>query len=204
MRQMRLFVAINLPEPVKQVLGSFVGELRRLTSDARWVEQGNLHLTLKFLGNVPEEQVPAIIAALERSAAGVPPFRLDLGGVGVFPSMERPRVFWVGVSGETAALSRLHRQVQEEMKQLGFEPENRRFTPHLTLARLRSPLGFAAVLERADMLARQQGRFGSVKVASMELMLSELSPGGARYSVLAGFSLPGGVCALKNGLLKKL
>ncbi|MCL6582094.1 MAG: RNA 2',3'-cyclic phosphodiesterase [bacterium] len=154
MRQMRLFIAINFPDKVKQVLGSLIKELRELPSDTKWVEEENLHLTVQFLGNVLEGQVPDVVAALKRSAAGVSPFRLDLGGVGVFPSIERPRVFWAGVSGETAVLSRLHRQVRREMEQIGFEPEKRRFSPHLTLARLRSHLGFPAVMERAEDLSR--------------------------------------------------
>ena len=190
-RQMRLFVAINFPDQIKQVLSSLVKELRRLPADARWVKERNFHLTVQFLGNVPEGQVPDIVASLDRSAAGVPPFRLDLGGVGVFPSIERPRVFWSGVMGETAALSRLYRRVWEEMAELGFVPEKRRFSPHLTLARLRSPKGFADVMERAEGLARQHGKFGSTAINSVELMLSELSPGGPKYTILARIPLSG-------------
>jgi len=191
MRQMRLFVAINFPDQVKQVLGSLIKELRRFPAGARWVEERNLHLTVQFLGNAPEGQVPDIVASLERSAAGVPPFKLELGGVGVFPSIERPRVFWAGVTGETAVLSRLHHRVREEEAGLGFVPEKRRFSPHLTLARLRSPQGFAEVMERAEGLARQHGKFGSTAINSVELMLSELGPGGAKYSILARIPLSG-------------
>lgn len=186
MRQLRLFIAVNLPEGVKSALGSVIGELRKLPSDAKWVESKNLHLTVQFLGNVAEDRVPDVVAALKRSADGIVPFRLDFAGVGAFPSKYRPRVLWVGVSGETGALSHLHSRVQQEMGGLGFKPEKRRFSPHLTLARVRSPMGFPAVMEKAEELARVNGIFGTAKISSVELMLSELSPKGPRYFVMAG------------------
>lgn len=191
MRQMRLFIAVNFPETTKKSLGSVINELRRLPADAKWVEEENLHLTLQFLGNVPEEQVPSIVSALQRASAGVGPFQLSLGGTGVFPSAERPRVLWVGAGGATTSLARLQRQVQDELAALGFEPEKRRFSPHLTLARLRSPQGFGALLERARQLCGRPGQFGPAKIDSVDLMLSELGSRGAKYFILAGISLTG-------------
>lgn len=190
LRQLRLFVAINFPNEIKQTLGSLIDDLRTLPSDVKWVEMENLHLTVQFLGNVGEDLVPSTVEALNRSVAGVSPFSLTLGGLGVFPSKARPRVFWVGVSGETAVLLQLNRQVQRELGQLGFEPGNNRFSPHLTLARIRSPQGFAAVMDRAEKIT--EGReFGSAKISSTELMLSELGPKGPKYSVIARILLPG-------------
>ncbi len=191
MRQVRLFIAINFSDEVKRSLGSFMSELRILPSDAKWVEVENLHLTLLFLGNVPGDQVSSITRALNRSVKGASNFCLDLGGVGVFPGPARPRVFWVGISGDTAALLRLYRQVQKEMGRLGFESGKSRFSPHLTLARFRSPTGFSAVMERAEKVAGEHKIFSSVKVNSVELMLSELGPKGPKYSVLAGVPLAG-------------
>ncbi len=191
LRQLRLFIAVNLPEKVKRTLNSIIKELRKLPSDAKWVESENLHLTVQFLGNVAGDRVPVVTDALSRAAAGTTPFRLEFSGVGMFPSKHRPRVLWVGVSGETGVLSRLHRRVQQEMGHIGFEPEKRRFSPHLTLARIRSPAGFPAVMERAEKLAQVQGGFGTAKISSVELMLSELNSNDPRYSVLARISLPG-------------
>ncbi|BAF59085.1 2'-5' RNA ligase [Pelotomaculum thermopropionicum SI] len=191
MRQMRLFIAVNFPEQIKKALGAIIGELRQLPSDAKWVEEHNLHLTLQFLGNVPAEQVDSIAAALGRSAAGVAPFRLNLNGVGVFPSRARPRVLWAGVSGETAVLSRLQHRVQTELGQLGFPAEKRQFSPHLTLARFRSPAGFSAVMERAEEIVRGLDKFGSAVIDSVELMLSELGARGPSYFVLARTPLSG-------------
>lgn len=189
LQSMRLFVAVNFPDEIKQALGAFIKGIRQHPVDVKWVEVENLHLTVQFLGNVPEDQVSAIVDALNRSRTGVNPFYLSLSGVGVFPSIEQPRVLWVGVSGETDFLSRLHRQVQKELEQLGFESEKRRFSPHLTLARVRSPQGFSAVMERAEQLAGKQGKFGTAKIVSLDLMQSELEPKGPKYSFLTRIPL---------------
>ncbi|NLI12816.1 RNA 2',3'-cyclic phosphodiesterase [Pelotomaculum propionicicum] len=188
---MRLFVAINFPNEIKNSLNSFIKDLKVLPSDAKWVNSENLHLTVQFLGDVPEDKAVSTVEALKRSVKGVSPFYLTLGGVGVFPSKDRPRVFWAGVHGETTALLELHRRVQKELGRLGFTPDQKRFSPHLTLARLRSPQGFVAVFDRAEKLARGK-EFGRAKVMSVDLMLSELSPRGPRYTVMAGIKLRNG------------
>ncbi|MDD4169555.1 MAG: RNA 2',3'-cyclic phosphodiesterase [Desulfotomaculaceae bacterium] len=189
MRQIRLFVAINFSDQVKAKLGFLIKELRQLPSSMKWVDEPNFHLTIWFLGNVPETQVNTILTTLSSCVASIIPFKLDLDGIGVFQSIERPRVFWMGISGETGALVRLHRQVQEGLGQLGFKPERRRFSPHLTLARVRSPLGFPAVFERAKELVGKQGEFGTINVASIELMQSKLSSRGSKYSILSSIPL---------------
>ncbi len=182
---------MNLPGKVKRSLGELIQVLRRFPSDARWVEEANLHLTLQFLGNVSEEQVPAIVDGLNHAAEAVKPFKLELGGVGVFPTVERPRVLWVGVSGETLALEDLQRRVQREMGLLGFLAEQRKFSPHLTLARIRSPLGFRMLLKGAEEFTGRSKKFGDLQIISIELMLSELSPKGSKYYVLARIPLSG-------------
>lgn len=191
MRQMRLFVAVNFPDKIKKTLGSVINELRRLPSGAKWVDEENLHLTVQFLGNVPEEQAPAVTDALKRSADGIPAFRLILAGVGVFPSVERPRVLWAGFSGDTSILISLHRRVEKEMEKIGFTPENRRYLPHLTLARIRTPAGFQNVFEEAKQLAEKCGSFGSAEIGSVDLMRSELGPRGSKYYKLAAIPLKG-------------
>ena len=190
MQQMRLFVAVNFPEKTKQFLGSVIRELRTAPSDARWVREENLHITLQFLGNVPVDQVNSVVSALNRSVAGTESFTLELKGAGVFPSAQRPKVLWVGVSGAADALSRLQQRVQRELAALNFEPEKRRFSPHLTLARVKSPYGFSHVLERAEKLAGDLGGCGRMKVDSIELMQSILKPGGPQYFVLARVPFP--------------
>lgn len=190
MRQMRLFVAVNFPIEIKKGIESFIRDLRTIPADLKWVEPENLHITVQFLGNVREGQVPDVIESLKRSAAGIAPFTLKLSGVGVFPTRERPRVFWAGAAGETGTLLKLCRQVQHEMKVLGFEPGKNKFSPHLTLARLRSPAGFSDIIARAEKAAENK-TFGTVKISTVDLMLSELSPKGPKYFTLARVPLSG-------------
>ena len=184
MRRMRLFVAVNFPFEIKKALGLFIQDLKKVKADLKWVEPENLHLTLHFLGNVRQEQAPAVTEALSRSAAGITPFTLKLSGVGVFPSREKPRVFWAGAAGDTAALLQLSRQVRHEMKELGFDPGKNKFSPHLTLARLRSPAGFSEVMGRAEKAAENK-ILGAAKISTVDLMLSELGPGGPKYFTMA-------------------
>lgn len=189
MRQMRLFIAVNFPDEIKRTISAFITSLSKIPSDLKWVKEDNLHLTIQFLGNVSEEQLSAVSNALKNSVAGIPPFNLTLVGIGAFPSVERPRVFWAGLSGETAPLLMLQRQVQREMELLGFEPEKRRFLPHLTLARARSSYGFSGVMEQARRVTGNGQVFGIARIESIELMLSELQAKGPRYSVLSSVPL---------------
>ncbi|MDF9409260.1 RNA 2',3'-cyclic phosphodiesterase [Pelotomaculum isophthalicicum JI] len=186
---MRLFVAVNFSDEARKKIGSLIRELRELPSDVKWVDDANLHLTIQFLGNVPEDQVPDIVNVLKHSVAGIYHFKLDLGGVGAFPSTQRPRTFWMGVSGDTAVLFRLQRQIQEGLSKIGFKPEKRRFSPHLTLGRVRSAIGFTDVLKKAETLARE--KVSTEKIGSIDLMLSELSPKGPNYFILSKIQLPG-------------
>jgi 2'-5' RNA ligase len=187
---MRLFVAVNFPAKIKNEIGSLIDDLKGIPADLKWVEAHNLHLTLQFLGNVSEAQITAVAEALKKSAEGVGPFTLKVSGVGAFPAREKPRVFWAGITGETGILLNLSRQVQREMKVLGFAPGKNRFSPHLTLARLRSSAGFPELIERAEKLAEKKD-FGSAKIKTIELMLSELSPKGPKYFALASVPLTG-------------
>lgn len=190
LRQMRLFVAVNFSDATRKKIASLAGELQKLPSDVKWVKEANFHLTVQFLGNVEEERVPGIVNALQKAVIGINSFTLALGGTGVFPSVERPRILWLGISGEVAVLSRLQRQVQEGFRQIGFPPEKRRFSPHLTLARIRSPYGFSELLKQAQILV-EKNKFSSVHINSIELMLSDLKPNGPVYSVLSRIPLTG-------------
>ncbi|MGI6490820.1 MAG: RNA 2',3'-cyclic phosphodiesterase [Pelotomaculum sp.] len=181
---MRLFIAINFSDEIKEFLGKLVRALRQIPADLKWVSEENLHLTLQFLGEVAPERVDSISEGIQKAAAGSKPFMLSLTGVGVFPSVERPRVLWVGVNGDVASLTSLQKKVQREMGLLGFAPDKKKFSAHLTLARARTPRGFTAVMAKAREFAGK-GAFGTARVGSIELMQSELLPGGPRYSVLS-------------------
>ncbi len=184
----RAFVAVNFPPRVKAALGQVINELKKYPAQAKWVEAGGIHLTLQFLGNICSEQVPKIVTALEKCCCEVQPFYVRLSGTGVFPSLSKPRVLWVGVEEKTGRLAALYNCVQAGLADLGFRPEERRFVPHLTLARLKSGTGFPALAEKAAFLVGGAGDL-SCPVNSVELMQSDLTPRGAVYSVLASVPL---------------
>lgn len=191
--QIRSFIAIELPSDVKSELNSLEGKLREeLHLAVRWVEPGNIHLTLKFLGNMPQEKVSRIADAVAGVAGGMSPFSLEFGGLGAFPNMKRPRVIWVGLEGEIEKLISLQQGVDAALESLGFARETRPFASHLTLARVR---------ERGVVGGQNDwGKlFASVKpeskccfeVKSISLMRSQLTPRGAIYSRLALAELQG-------------
>ncbi len=193
MDTIRSFIAIELPAPVKSGLSRLQGELESGGHSAvKWVNPGSIHLTLKFLGNVPADRIKAIRGAVDEAAQEVPPFRLEVRGLGVFPNPGRVRVVWVGVRGELGRLERLQKGLEAKLTPLGFAAERRPFTPHLTLARVR---------ERATSEeVRRFGQFISTRrfqaaypfdVDKISLMQSHLDREGAVYSCLSSARLNG-------------
>lgn len=184
MEQIRAFIAINLPDDVKSALSRLQARLK--TGErfpVKWVDPYSIHLTLKFLGNIPADTTGRINTALEGAVRGIPPFQVEIRGLGVFPNLNRVQVVWVGVGGEIDLLLRLQRAIDSGLSSLGFAPEKRRFTPHLTLARVRDR---AAPSERQS-LGRliADTKFEDVyriNVDSVNLMKSQLTREGAVYT----------------------
>lgn len=186
MEQLRLFVAVELPPGVREALAGLQQELRpRGGPGVRWVRPDGIHLTLKFLGDVPHPQVPQVEEALRSAASGQAAFGLGLGVSGFFPNPHRPRVFWVGIEGEVEQLTALARRVEEALSPLGFPTEGRPFAPHLTLARLGERLSPA---QRDDFgRAAQSAHWHPghhFTVDGVSLIRSQLTPQGAIYSCL--------------------
>ncbi len=191
MEQIRSFIAIELPSEIKRELNSLKKRLKvEQYPFVRWVDPEGIHLTLKFLGNVASTTVPEITEALTKVAQRISPFKLQMGVLGAFPNLRRPQVIWVGVGGEVEKLAILQRDIDAALAPLGFPPESRPFSPHLTLGRLR---------EGASPQERQKlGEWvGSIKfegslsfsVDALSLMKSQLTPRGAIYSQLASMML---------------
>jgi RNA 2',3'-cyclic 3'-phosphodiesterase len=176
---------------VRRELGAAIERLRSVARDVAWVAPGNLHLTVKFLGDVAEEQIDGIRGALEQAAAGLHAFDAELVGLGAFPSVTRPRVVWAGVTEGAGVTIELAGRVDEALTALGFAREGRAFSPHVTLGRVRQPRRDPSLTEALRDAARSQ--FGRIRVTGASLMRSELSPRGARYSELASVSLGGAV-----------
>ncbi len=189
MEQWRLFWAVNLPAPLKAKLASLQEKLKQTNADAKWVEEQNLHLTLQFLGDVDAQKTASLTGNMQNVLDGFPAFRLLLGGLGFFPNARRPRVFWAGITGDLPSLKRLHEQVQKANLLSGFPAEEREFSPHLTLARLRSNRGLSALLKAVEELGDSAADLGELSVTSVDLMKSKLSRRGPTYTVLAAIKL---------------
>jgi len=182
---MRTFIALELPDSLKDGILALIGELRSRGIRAGWSKRGTLHLTLKFLGEIDESFQDDVIGAVRRAAAAVPPFWFDTSGIGAFPSDARPRVLWVGVdSGQE--LYDLARLVESELAAVGFPSERRPFHPHVTLGRIRDPRGATGVAEALTTLKAPEGR---VVVRDVRVMKSTLAPAGAIHEVLAELPL---------------
>ncbi|MDD2251895.1 MAG: RNA 2',3'-cyclic phosphodiesterase [Dehalococcoidales bacterium] len=184
MEKLRLFVAIELPDDAREELGSLQGKLLKEGLDGlKWVSPNSLHITLKFLGYTELAQVEAISEKLDLVSRQFNPFDIGFKGLGVFPALSRAQVLWVGLTGELGRLQMVAGEVEENMTKLGFQPEKRRFTPHLTLARARQQI--TPAMQRSIAAAVSGMSFSPsilVRVASISLMSSQLSYGGATYS----------------------
>jgi len=185
--EIRAFVAIELPDEVRRGLAGLREELQRDEHRfVKWVDPDGVHLTLKFLGNVPAGRVTEIARAIEVAAKAVTPFELEVSGLGVFPNLKQVRVLWVGIGGEVDRLKELQRGIDTELAALGFAREDRPFVPHLTLARVRQG---ASPWERRSLgelfnTAVFEDKY-EAKVETVSLMRSELTPAGAIYSRLS-------------------
>ncbi|MBI5868354.1 MAG: RNA 2',3'-cyclic phosphodiesterase [candidate division Zixibacteria bacterium] len=177
----RAFIAINLPDPVRRELGEIIERIRNSGTPARWVPPENLHVTVKFLDEIRQDQVRPIIGAITLAVSQCHPFELRLGGFGCFPNERKARIFWTGIESGFDTLKSLAREIDHQVANLGFALETRPFSAHITLARLREP-GPADRLSRAA--AHVPYHSDPIPVTQIDLMRSVLSPGGAAYSVI--------------------
>jgi 2'-5' RNA ligase len=185
---LRCFIAIELPPELKESIHGLTGGLRSSGARAKWVLAENLHLTLKFLGNTPEEMIDEVKEGMARASAGHDAVTLVFRGAGAFPDIRRPRVVWVGVE-DSGVLSALQRDMEEAMAALGFAPDGRDYSPHLTIGRIKSQGGLMRL--RGELEALGDTVFGTARVSGVSLMKSELGPAGARYERLLGVGLAG-------------
>jgi RNA 2',3'-cyclic 3'-phosphodiesterase len=184
---MRLFVAIEIPEDVRSAIGARMKSLRDTCRDARWVRIAGLHVTLKFIGETLSERV----AGLKASLASIPPrdpIAMNFRGLDFFPNARRPRVLWAGVEAEPD-LAALATAVEAALSPAGIPQQDRKFSPHLTLARFKESAGVDALhvaIEKAGPL-----KFGGTTATEFHLYQSVLKPAGAEYTRLATFPFSG-------------
>jgi 2'-5' RNA ligase len=191
MEQIRSFIAIELPRELKLSLVRLQDKLKpESRAPVKWVDPENIHLTLKFLGNIDSGLTGRITSALGEAIQGVPPFDIEVSGLGVFPNIRRVQVVWVGLAGEVAKLAQLQQRIETCLVPLGFAAEARSFTPHLTLGRVRD---YAAPDERQKLgqlingIAFEAGC--RVNVDAIHLIRSQLTREGPVYSKISTVSL---------------
>ncbi|MFO7839055.1 MAG: RNA 2',3'-cyclic phosphodiesterase [Desulfosalsimonadaceae bacterium] len=182
--KLRAFVAIPLPEDVAGLLGEIQSGLQKENWPVKWVRPESIHLTLKFLGDIPESEVEQIVSAMQTAVRQFAPLTLSAAGLGAFPSVKRPRVLWCGIGGESHVLARLHAGLDEQLaRQLGIEKEGKAFKGHLTLGRVKGKIKPDAVVEAVTSYGDVTSR--AFVADSLCLYRSELKPGGAVYTELA-------------------
>jgi RNA 2',3'-cyclic 3'-phosphodiesterase len=181
----RAFVAISLPPGMAEKVAQIQQQLDERVGMKliRWNTADQLHLTLRFLGTVPSDQLTQLEQSLPRSARGIVPFTISLSSLGTFPSAKRPRVIWIGLSGQLEILRKLQAQVDAETGQFGTHSEEREFKPHLTIGRVRDPrqtlAGFAQAAENLKAPV-----FDPWPVGEFHLFQSKLSPKGATHTIV--------------------
>lgn len=190
MSLLRVFIAIELPAPACDAIQKETSRLRQtLGSDfIRWIPSSNMHLTLKFLGDTAASHLDFLKQMLVREAELHPPFDMQLGGLGCFPNQRNPRVLWVDIHAP-ADLTSLQRGIEAGASRLGYKPESRPFSPHLTIGRVRENVSLTEIQKiRAALATVQPGNVTSARVDSVHLFKSDLQPGGSVYTKL--FSTP--------------
>ena len=180
----RMFCAFELPENLRTRIQEHAKRVREAAPDvaASWSRPENIHLTLKFFGNVDPARVLVISAAAERVVKEFPPLQIAVGQTGVFPRPSRPQVLWIGVGDQSGALQKLQQRLDDEFALEGFSKEDRPYRPHLTIARIRRP---QKVNRLADVHLGLE--FSNVTLSLSELILfrSELSPKGSKYTAIS-------------------
>lgn len=192
MDKIRSFIAIELPDNIKRELGRLQARLRTDGIRIRWVDPSSIHLTLKFLGDIPLSSVEPVRCALAGCAAQVAPFRLGVGQPGAFPDFRRVQVVWVGLGGDLDSVCRLRQLIEDKLSPLGFAADKRPFSPHLTLGRV----GDDALPDERLRLGKvlQNTAFGcreTFPVEEIVFMKSQLAPGGAIHTRLCSVQLNG-------------
>lgn len=195
MATLRTFIALELSDEAAAALGQVQNRLKKLVpaGSVRWTAPDSIHLTLHFLGDVDPGQVEPIRRQIEASAAICPPFSLALAGLGCFPNTRRPRIVWIGVTGQTAPLLLVQRDLGERLKQgIGFKPEDRPYSPHLTIGRVKDNLPPGELTRLGQALSQVEvAEIGRIDVTEVALMKSDLGSSGAVYTRLAAGRLGG-------------
>ncbi len=190
---LRTFIAVEISADVREQAGRLVKRLERSDADVNWVGPKNLHLTLKFLGDVPATETIEVCRAVERAVSGLAPFQIQLAGAGAFPSAANPRAVWIGVTEGEDEMIRLHDALDKELSGLGYPAEQRKFRPHLTIGRARRGRGGGGGVNDLPDLLEENKEFpaGAMPVREIIVFSSQLDSTGPIYTPLGRARLKG-------------
>ncbi|MFQ5455127.1 MAG: RNA 2',3'-cyclic phosphodiesterase [Nitrospirota bacterium] len=192
MDKIRSFIAIDIKESIRVEIGNIQKRIKEIEGlQIRWVRPDGIHLTLKFMGDIAFSDIDRIKELLNRSVSGFSPLFIKIKGIGIFPDMRRPRVIWMGIEGDRKELIRLQNRVEKGLSDMGYPEEKRRFTPHLTIGRIKSVSSshikgpqFNDIIEELKYVEA-----GEFQANSVTLLKSELKPSGAVYTKLGNFKM---------------
>jgi 2'-5' RNA ligase len=191
MSRLRTFIAVELSKAIRDRCIALQETLARSATDVKWVEEENLHVTLLFLGEVEDRDIPALCKAVAECCARQPAFPITIETVGCFPNPRRPRIVWVGVGTGSPELCQLHDALEPPLLDLGcYRREDRQYTPHITLGRVKSDRPTDSLAAALAKQAKWHG--GTTDVREVLVLSSELTPKGPMYSVLSRAKLPTG------------
>ena len=186
MAKIRTFVAIEIPAEVAEAL--VIINLKGLSDGVRWVKAGNLHFTLRFLGDIDQNAVPELEQKLQTNLQDLPSFPLKLAGLGCFPNLRRPRVIWIGAGGDLDMLKELAHRVESACVDAGFGRGDKPFSAHLTIGRIKYPQGLEKLMTR---LPEEKFESAEFPVSEVVIFKSDLSPRGPTYTALGRVRLGG-------------
>ena len=184
---MRLFLALPIEKQILNALANATDRLRESRAPVRWVRPEGMHLTMKFLGDTDDNRVEPLVEAVTGVTQSILPFPISVTGVGGYPNLRRPRVLWAGVVENSGTLERLWKGVEEETERLGWEREKRRFSPHVTIGRVKGNMNIARLATAMEGIKDEH--WGDQEVDSLVLYSSQLKPGGAVYEKVHVFEL---------------
>lgn len=187
MAKIRTFIAIEIPDEIRNKIGELQNSLKKLGGRVSWTRPGNIHLTLKFLGDTDENLIDEIASQLQEWVAAIQPFQVTIKNAGAFPNFKYPRVLWVGAESEEKRLVELAAKIEDGVERFGFKKENRPFSAHLTLGRVKDVKGIRPVIDK--LKDQENFEAGSFLAEEFLLIKSELHPAGAIYTPLKTIAL---------------
>ena len=187
MEKVRTFIAVELSQEIKENLKGIQEELKKANADMKWARPDNIHLTLKFLGSTPAQQIPEIAGELKSGLAGFGSFSIEIAKLGSFPEKGKPRIIWAGVNAGSEDVIRLQGKIENSLKRFNFAQEDREYAPHQTIGRAK---GFKN-MERLQELMKTKNavQLGNMIVENVYVIRSDLKPEGPVYTVLENILL---------------